>query len=72
MIAPVRRRARGTGRLGVIDAQTAQDILLRYFDTPIPALPRPAVNAVQSGKLIRMPAARVSTPVQIVPHSRAS
>jgi hypothetical protein len=72
MVAPVRRRARGTGRLGVIDAQTAQDILLRYFDTPVPALPRPAANAVQPGKLIRMPAARASTPVQIVPHSRAS
>jgi hypothetical protein len=72
MIAPVRRRAHGTGRLGVIDAQTAKDILLRYFDTPMPALPRPATSAVQPGKLIRMPAARASTPVHIVPHSRAS
>jgi hypothetical protein len=72
MVAPVRRRARGTGRLGVIDAQTAQDILSRYFDTPMPALPRPAANAAQPGKLIRMPAARASTPVHIVPHSRAS
>jgi hypothetical protein len=72
MIAPVRRHARGAGRVGVIDAQTAQDILVRYFDTPIPALPGPAVNAVQRGKLIRMPAARASTPVHIVPHSRAS
>ena len=72
MVAPVRRHARGTGRLRVIDAQTTQDILLRYFDTPMPALPRPAGNAAQAGKFIRMPAARASTPVHVVPHSRAS
>jgi|ERR1039458_4214063 hypothetical protein len=72
MVAPVRRRARGSGRLGVIDAQTAQEILLRYFDTPTPALPRPAANAGQPGKLLRMPAARALTPVHFEPHSRAS
>ena len=72
MIAPVRRHARGAGRVGVIDAQTAQEILLRYFDTPMPALPRPAANAGQPGKLIRMPAARALTPVHFEPHSRAS
>jgi hypothetical protein len=72
MVAPVRRLARGTGRLGAINAPVAQEIVLRHFGVSMNSMPRPAANAAQPGKLIRMQAARASTPVHVEPHSRAS
>ena len=58
MVAPVRRRARGTDRPPAIDARMAQEIVLRHLGVSMNPMPRPAAaGADQPGKLLHMPTA---------------
>ncbi|MGD0578464.1 MAG: hypothetical protein ABSC08_06000 [Bryobacteraceae bacterium] len=63
LVAPVRRRNRAAGHPGAIDAQLAQELVLRHFGVAVDPLPQPAA-AGQSGKVLRMPAARIDAPAR--------
>jgi len=63
LVAPVRRRTRGTERPVAVDARIAQEIVMRHFGVSMNPIPRPvAVGADQPGKLLRMPVAHVGEP----------
>ncbi len=63
IVAPVRRHVRGTERPAAIDAQLAQEIVLRHFGVSMNPLPRPAdAGADQPGRLLRMPTTHAGEP----------
>jgi hypothetical protein len=63
LVAPVRRRSRGTVRPAAIDARIAQEIVLRHFGVAMNPLPGPAAaRADLTGKLLRMPVSHVGEP----------
>src|ERR1039458_3619130 len=63
LVAPVRRRSRGTERPAAINARIAQEIVLRHFGVAMNPLPGPAAaRADLTGKLLRMPVSHVGEP----------
>jgi hypothetical protein len=62
LVAPVRRRIRGTERPAAIDARMAQEIVLRHFGVAMKPLPGPAAGPDQPGKLIHMPVSHAGEP----------
>jgi hypothetical protein len=63
LVAPVRRRTRGTDRPAAIDARIAQEIVLRHFGVPMNPMPGPvATVGDQTGKLLRMPVSHAGEP----------